>query len=149
MWFISFLSFRDLQCFFQLMELFFPGTMWIYSLRKCSLSFGGIEMGRKYLCLNSVHHWLNLATWLFPCGSFLSSLIISSSIHPTTLLSSKSVKASVIDCLSWRWCRCPKIIGYELSFFLDFPDDNSGKESPCQFRRCKRCGFNPWVRKIP
>ena len=25
----------------------------------------------------------------------------------------------------------------------------SGKESTCQCRRCKRCGFNPWVRKIP
>ena len=24
----------------------------------------------------------------------------------------------------------------------------SGKES-CQCRRCKRCGFDPWVRKIP
>ena len=25
----------------------------------------------------------------------------------------------------------------------------SGKESTCQRRRCKRCGFDPWVRKIP
>ena len=25
----------------------------------------------------------------------------------------------------------------------------SGKESTCQCRRHKRCGFNPWVRKIP
>ena len=24
----------------------------------------------------------------------------------------------------------------------------SGEESPCQFRRHRRCGFNPWVRKI-
>ena len=24
-----------------------------------------------------------------------------------------------------------------------------GKESACQCRRCKRCGFNPWVGKIP
>ena len=24
-----------------------------------------------------------------------------------------------------------------------------GKESTCQCRRCKRLGFNPWVRKIP
>jgi len=27
-----------------------------------------------------------------------------------------------------------------------FPGGASGKESTC---RCKRCGFNPWVRKIP
>ena len=25
----------------------------------------------------------------------------------------------------------------------------SGKEPACQCRRCKRCGFNPWVEKIP
>ena len=25
----------------------------------------------------------------------------------------------------------------------------SGKASACQFRRCKRCWFHPWVRKIP
>ena len=27
-----------------------------------------------------------------------------------------------------------------------FPGGAAGKESPCQSRRC---GFNPWVRKIP
>ena len=30
-----------------------------------------------------------------------------------------------------------------------FPCGTSGKESACQCRRCKRHGFNPWVRKIP
>ena len=25
----------------------------------------------------------------------------------------------------------------------------SGKEPACQCRRCKRCAFDPWVRKIP
>ena len=29
------------------------------------------------------------------------------------------------------------------------PNLLSGKESACQHRRCKRGGFNPWVRKIP
>jgi len=24
-----------------------------------------------------------------------------------------------------------------------------GKESACQCRRCKKCGFDPWVGKIP
>ena len=31
----------------------------------------------------------------------------------------------------------------------DSPGGASGKELTCQYRRCKRCGFNPWVRKIP
>ena len=32
---------------------------------------------------------------------------------------------------------------------LCFPDGASGKEPSCQCRRHKRCGFDPWVRKIP
>ena len=28
------------------------------------------------------------------------------------------------------------------------PRLHSGKESACQCRRCRRCGFNPWVKKI-
>ena len=31
------------------------------------------------------------------------------------------------------------------SRFLGFPGDSSGKEASC---RCRRCGFDPWVRKI-
>ena len=29
------------------------------------------------------------------------------------------------------------------------PRWHSGKESACQCRRCRRCRFHPWVRKIP
>jgi len=32
---------------------------------------------------------------------------------------------------------------------LAFPGGAGGKEPTCQCRRCKRSGFNPWVRKIP
>ena len=31
---------------------------------------------------------------------------------------------------------------------LSFPGGANGKEPTCQCRRHKRCGFNPWVRKI-
>ena len=30
-----------------------------------------------------------------------------------------------------------------------FPGGDSGKESACQCRRCKRLGFDPWIGKIP
>ena len=36
-----------------------------------------------------------------------------------------------------------------LFFLMGFPGGTSGKESPCQRRRCRRLRFNPWVRKIP
>ena len=34
------------------------------------------------------------------------------------------------------------------SLVLGFPGGASGKEPACQCRRHKRCGFDPWVRKI-
>ena len=34
-------------------------------------------------------------------------------------------------------------------FFLAFPGVSSGKEPACQCRGHKRCGFDPWVGKIP
>ena len=33
--------------------------------------------------------------------------------------------------------------------FLGFTGGSAGKESACQYRRCKRPGFGPWDRKIP
>ena len=32
---------------------------------------------------------------------------------------------------------------------LGFPGGASGKEPTCQCRRHERCGFEPWIRKIP
>jgi len=32
---------------------------------------------------------------------------------------------------------------------LGFPDGAGGKELTCQFRRCRRQRFDPWVEKIP
>ena len=32
---------------------------------------------------------------------------------------------------------------------VSYPGGASGEEPVCQCRRCKRCGFDPWIRKIP
>ena len=32
---------------------------------------------------------------------------------------------------------------------IELPKWLSGKESTCQCRRLKRCGFDPWIRKMP
>ena len=37
---------------------------------------------------------------------------------------------------------------YSLEELKGFPDDSS-KENACQCRRCKRSGFDPWVRRSP
>ena len=31
----------------------------------------------------------------------------------------------------------------------EFPGGASGKEPACQWRRHKKCGFDPWIGKIP
>ena len=36
-----------------------------------------------------------------------------------------------------------------LNYLDGFPRWLGGKESACQCRKCKRCRFDPWVRKIP
>ena len=36
-----------------------------------------------------------------------------------------------------------------MTTMVGFPGDVSVKEPVCQYRRHKRHGFNPWVRKIP
>ena len=42
-------------------------------------------------------------------------------------------------------------VGYMqvLCHFMRVLGDTSGKEPPCQCRRCKRHGFSPWVGRIP
>ena len=41
------------------------------------------------------------------------------------------------------------MISYLLTFHSGLPRWSIGKESACQCKRCRRCGFNHWVRKIP
>ena len=43
----------------------------------------------------------------------------------------------------------PSHLGHHRACHTGFPGGASGKEPTSQCRRHKRCGFNPWVRKIP
>ena len=46
------------------------------------------------------------------------------------------------------WDRCVAVTSNPPPHGGDFPGGTSGKELACQCRRYKRCGFDPWVRKI-
>ena len=37
---------------------------------------------------------------------------------------------------------------FHISIYEGFPGSSSGKEPTYQCRRCKRCSFDPWVRKV-
>ena len=45
-----------------------------------------------------------------------------------------------------RWCMSKRLFAKSN---MGFPGGSSGKEPTCQCRRCKRCGLDPWVGKIP
>ena len=80
------------------------------------------------LCHTSNLHWLSIlhmVMYMFQCFSLKSS-------HPLLLPLSPKICSS---------CLSPLLQG--------FPSGASGKEPTCQFRRHKRCGFDPWVKKIP
>ena len=49
------------------------------------------------------------------------------------------------EILCWPWL--PNLLMHT-HIYSGFPGDTSGKEPASQFKRGKRCGFNPWVRKI-
>ena len=55
------------------------------------------------------------------------------------LLESKKIKSVTVSIISPSICN--EVLG--------FPGDTNGKEPACQCRRHKRCGFDPWVGKIP
>ena len=52
---------------------------------------------------------------------------------------------------SWKWAHAEGGKVYKIWPILHllggFPGGSDGKESACQCRRHKRCGFNPWVGK--
>ena len=52
-------------------------------------------------------------------------------------------------CLSAQWGLEGRSFCIWLDYKVGFPGGASGKVSDCQCRRCKRCGFHPWMGKIP
>ena len=55
--------------------------------------------------------------------------------------------AEVLTPYTWE---CGWILRQDLqAIVISFPGGTSGKEPAYQCRRCKRCGLDPWVRKIP
>ena len=62
-----------------------------------------------------------------------------------------SPSPTVSTCHSLCLClySCPGNRSMYAIFHLGFSGGASGKEPACQCRSCKRCGFDPWVGKIP
>ena len=98
------------------------------------------------------------------CHSIGSFLELQREIHPMSLFQLLMVSDIpwLVDDVFSVSSHCPSSVpiclGVEISLFciqtnhiglVGFPGGASGKEPPYQCRRCKRLGFDPWVRKIP
>ena len=90
------------------------------------------------------HCWVFQICWHIECSAFTASSfriwnsstgIPSSPLALFVVMLSKAHLTSHSRMSSSR-CYC-------------FPGGTCGKESTCQCRRCKSCGFDPWVGKIP
>ena len=91
------------------------------------------------------YYFSNSLLFLVSETFFLRSLFFSGSSFRNSL----NRDLLVVNCLSFKWT----VISFTVSFCaVGLPTTTRGcrgKESTCQYRRWKRCGFDPWARKIP
>ena len=81
------------------------------------------------------------------CAQHGHSTCLTLQVSPDIQLS--RVMDGIENILRKLWPRERKLKIYpSVSVFSGFPDGASGKEPTCQCIRCKRCWFDPWVRKI-
>ena len=109
------------------------------------LYFGSWQLGEKAdLCPKANHPSIDQGTRAFK-GEFHGCIyggvcyMQSGKSGPTIILK------LVMQRYDQHHCDCFKYS----SSFQGFRGGASGKEPACQCRRCKRNGFNPWVKKVP
>ena len=69
------------------------------------------------------------------------------------IIQGKGVRAHWLPLTVWPWTKWLAHLFQGFNFLIYdmvlFPRWCSGKESSCQYKRCRRHGFDPWVKKIP
>ena len=61
----------------------------------------------------------------------------------------REVRSHVVHSAAKKKKKKVIFVSWVVVFRTTLPGGASGKEPACQCRRHKRCGFNPWVGKIP
>ena len=117
--------------------------------QRCLLLVRGL-----HLCLNSFllsdrkRHLASPCTFLTPEQESAVSVELGMAFRN---------QSSDAECAPWYWALLAfggyywiKRVHLDIpAQILGFPGGPSGKEPTCQYRRCKRLRFNPWVGKIP
>ena len=107
---------------------------WLY---KCSL--------KKYKCHLTFNYHVLCVRYRVRCRD-RKIKSTSEEMEVETLSDMVFIKHTVLWGLKRYSCRA---LLHSVHIVQGFPRWCSGKESACQRRTCRRCGFDPWVRKIP
>ena len=94
-----------------------------------------IYLGRIHIYLWGFHIlWASFLSWIF-----LSYLVVLPAPNYVAWTEEACTTSNI------------KIEGFHHSIIpgWGFPGGTSGKETACQLRKCKACGFNLWFRKMP
>ena len=110
------------------------------------LYFGSWQLGEKAdLCPKASHPSVDQGTTALK-GEFQGCKYGGRVLPAEWQIRSTIILKSVMQGYDQHHCDCVK---YSSSSFRGFQGGASGEEPACQGRRCRRNGFDPWVRKIP
>ena len=90
--------------------------------------------------------WLLPLTWL---GSCQETLRTTTTKHSEQIIFQRKIQCYYQNKRGWPFLSINWGNELESIISLGFSGGASGKESACQCRKHKRCGFDPWVRKFP
>ena len=124
-------------------------------------SLRGSSWPRDWTCISYIscigrqvlYHWLHLGSPCVTCAVHIHTNILTCMclrvcvcvcvyVWPQSHLQKHKFKEQMLEI--YFFSRCCRLFQW-----WGFPGGSVGKKSVCQCRRCSRCRFHPWVRKIP
>ena len=88
--------------------------------------------------------WINNKVLLYSTGSYIQYPMINHNGKEYDYTETKVTRKNLI------WKKMPLLQRCTIwAGVFGLPRWLSSEEPACQCRRCKRCGFNPWIGKIP
>ena len=90
-----------------------------------------------------------ISSYIVPFSSSSQSFPASGSFQNESALRIRQFTGGQIVSPGYILAKLPATINRSPWRLMGFSGGTSGKEPACQCRRCKRCGFDPWVRGSP
>ena len=146
--FISLLSRSDQSCC----------PEWLYRSQVAPSRSGCVELGWEQMTSSPDNAYIIMLSWLCGVGLGANDKLPPQCIHYNAFLSQErcwnlmcnqtAIWCNlIVICKAVIWCGSDRFL--KKMTHLCFPGGSKGEEPACQCRRCKRCGFGPWVGKIP